>query len=178
MKKTEWMGRALAAVKKYRWALLVLLVGVALLLLPSRGESGQEQRDRTEQAASDLDASYRQELEQRLSELLSGVEGAGEVRVLLTLKTASQTRYQTDTSSTEDTDASGSRRTAEEKTVILSEGSSYNAPAVRTVDYPVFQGAVVACGGAGSAAVRLSLTNAVSALTGLSAEKITVVKLN
>ena len=98
--------------------------------------------------------------------------------VLLTLKTASQTRYQTDTSSTEDTDASGSRRTAEEKTVILSEGSSYNAPAVRTVDYPVFQGAVVACSGAGSAAVRLSLTNAVSALTGLSAEKITVVKLN
>ena len=172
MKTTEWMGRALAVVKKYRWALLVLLVGVALLLLPSRGGSGQEQPDRTEQAASDLDASYRQELEQRLSELLSGVEGAGEVRVLLTLKTASQTRYQTDTSSTEDTDASGSRRTAEEKTVILSEGSS------RTVDYPVFQGAVVACSGAGSAAVRLSLTNAVSALTGLSAEKITVVKLN
>lgn len=178
MKKTEWMGRVLAAVKKYRWALLVLLVGVALLLIPSRSGSKQEQPDQTEQTASDLDATYRQELEQRLSELLSGVEGAGEVRVLLTLKTASQTRYQTDTSSTEDTDASGSRRTAEEKTVILSEGSSYNAPAVRTVDYPVFQGAVVACGGADSAAVRLSLTNAVSALTGLSADKITVVKLN
>ena len=88
MKTTEWMGRALAVVKKYRWALLVLMVGVALLLLPSRGGSGQEQPDRTEQAASDLDASYRQELEQRLSELLSGVEGAGEVRVLLTLKNA------------------------------------------------------------------------------------------
>ena len=66
MKTTEWMGRALAVVKKYPWALLVLLVGVALLLLPSRGGSGQEQPDRTEQAASDLDASYRQELEQRL----------------------------------------------------------------------------------------------------------------
>lgn len=177
MKGTEWAGRVLSVLKKYRWALLVLLAGVALLLIPSRGGDAQERSPQTE--PTDVsDATYRQELEQRLSELLSGVEGAGEVRVLLTLKTASQTRYQTDVNRTEDTDESGARRSTEEKTVILSEGGSYNAPAVRTVEYPVFQGAVVACTGADSAAVRLSLTSAVSALTGLRADKITVVKLN
>lgn len=37
-------------------------------------------------------------------------------------------------------------------------------------------GAVVVCEGGGSAAVRLQLTQAVSALTGLSSDKITVVK--
>ena len=42
--------------------------------------------------------------------------------------------------------------------------------------YPSYQGAVVVCEGAGDAAVRLALTEAVSALTGLSAERISIVQ--
>jgi len=40
----------------------------------------------------------------------------------------------------------------------------------------VYQGAVVVCQGADSSAVRLAVTEAVAALTGLSTEKITVVQ--
>ena len=42
--------------------------------------------------------------------------------------------------------------------------------------FPINQGAVVVCQGAGSSAVRLAVTEAVAALTGLSTEKITVVQ--
>ena len=42
--------------------------------------------------------------------------------------------------------------------------------------YPTYQGAVVVCEGAGSSTVRLAVVNAVSVLTGLSSDKISVVK--
>ena len=42
--------------------------------------------------------------------------------------------------------------------------------------YPVYQGAVVVCQGAGDSRVRLTVVDAVSVLTGLSSDKISVVK--
>ena len=44
--------------------------------------------------------------------------------------------------------------------------------------YPVYLGAVVVCQGAGSGGVRLAVTEAVAALTGLPADRITVVQWN
>ena len=42
--------------------------------------------------------------------------------------------------------------------------------------YPVFQGALVVCEGADQAQVRLAMTQAVSALTGLGTDRITICK--
>ncbi len=61
--------RLLNGVKKYKYAALVLLVGIALLLLPSRS-SKQEQTVKTEQPTLDEQA-YLQEMERRLEETLS-----------------------------------------------------------------------------------------------------------
>jgi membrane peptidoglycan carboxypeptidase len=44
------------------------------------------------------------------------------------------------------------------------------------VDWPRFTGALIVCEGAGNASVRLALTQAVASLTGLTADRITVVK--
>ena len=62
--------------------------------------------------------------------------------------------------------------------MILSEGSAYDKAAVSAVRYPQFQGAVVVCQGADRPSVRLDIINAVSALTGLGSDRITVVKMN
>ena len=43
--------------------------------------------------------------------------------------------------------------------------------------YPQFRGALVVCQGGGDPAVRLAVIEAVSALTGLGSDKISVVKL-
>lgn len=60
--------------------------------------------------------------------------------------------------------------------VTVNRGSGWQEALVTRQDYPVYQGAVVVCQGAGSSAVRLAVTEAVAALTGLSTEKITVVQ--
>ncbi|MFR4414339.1 MAG: hypothetical protein ACLT4C_03190 [Butyricicoccus sp.] len=51
-----------------------------------------------------------------------------------------------------------------------------NAQTVKRV-LPVFRGAVVLCDGADDASVRLSVTQAVSTVCGIGADKVTVLKM-
>ena len=60
--------------------------------------------------------------------------------------------------------------------VTLNRGSGYQDVVVTRETYPVYLGAVVVCQGAGSGGVRLAVTEAVAALTGLPADRITVVQ--
>ena len=150
--KKLWQG-----LKKYRYAALVLLLGLALLLLP-----GGKRRRRSPTR-----------LLRRLTQMLQQIAGAGQVSVMLTLETGERVEYQTDVQASSD----GAQSSESRKTVILSEGSSYDKAAVAATTYPRFQGALIVCEGADSAAVRLRLLEAVSAVTGLSTDRITVVKM-
>ena len=161
--KKLWQG-----LKKYRYAALVLLLGLTLLLLPDGKKS---QKSTIPSAAVQTD--YAAETEQRLTQMLQQIAGAGQVSVMLTLQTGERVEYQTDVQTSSDEAQSSESR----KTVILSEGSSYDKAAVAATTYPRFQGALIVCEGADSAAVRLRLLEAVSAVTGLSTDRITVVKM-
>ena len=61
--------------------------------------------------------------------------------------------------------------------MILTDGSRAQQALVEQVIPPVYLGAVVLCQGAGSAAVRLSVVEAVSRATGLSTNQIVVLKM-
>ena len=63
----------------------------------------------------------------------------------------------------------------EEETVIVNSGSGQEA-VLLTRRYPTFQGALVVCEGGDDAEIRLLMTRAVSALTGIGADRITVCK--
>ena len=161
-----WMQRTLGKAAKFKYALLILLLGVVLLLLPQK--TGETQ---PEQAAPP--AETEESLEARLEAVLSQVEGAGRVRVLLTLDAGTAYEYQTDVETRSDSDGSEVSR----KTVLASNGGgSDSAVTVRTT-YPTYKGALVVCEGADSASVRLAVMQAVSSLTGLGSDKITVIKM-
>ena len=158
--KKLWQG-----LKKYRYAALVLLLGLALLLLPG----GKKTTQKSNAAASAAQTDYAAETERRLTQMLQQIAGAGQVSVMLTLETGERVEYQAS--------SDGAQSSESRKTVILSEGSSYDKAAVAATTYPRFQGALIVCEGADSAAVRLRLLEAVSAVTGLSTDRITVVKM-
>ncbi|MBO2527049.1 MAG: hypothetical protein CW335_02575 [Clostridiales bacterium] len=161
--------------KKYKYAVLVFVIGIALLLLPiGKTEKRTEEAPIAKERSDDA---YVQQLEGRLETLLSQIRGAGIVHVMLTLQTGSRTEYQTDTQLSSDTSGTENRNSEERKTVILSEGSAYDRAAVSAVLYPQFQGALIISEGAEHPAVRLDLINAVEALAGLNSSQITVVKL-
>ena len=163
------LEKAMELIKKYKYVVLVMLIGIVLLLFPS----SQEEKTISQVTKTD-DSVYVAQLEQELCDMLCRISGAGKVEVMLTVQYGSRTEYQTDTLTTTDAD----RNSEERKTVILSEGSAYDKAAVSAMRYPQFQGALVICQGADSPTVKLDILNAVSALTGLGTDRITVVKMN
>ena len=144
---------------KYKYALLILAVG--LFLMSFSGKNVDEVNH-----AEPVVIVQEESLEERLSSILSQIQGVGEVRVLLTELCGPESVFQTD--------GAEDRR----ETVIISDGSRGESGLVKQVLAPVYQGAVVVCQGGGNASVRLSVIEAVSNVTGVSTSRITVLKMN
>lgn len=153
--------------KKYRYPALILALGLLLLLLPAGGEREASQEEiRQDTGAFDLDAFARE-----AESLLSDIQGAGEVRLLLTLDTDGRREYLTDS-----TQSQGDQTSQSQLDAVLVSIDGDQAPVTITQTYPRFRGAVVLCRGADSPAVTLALKEALSSLTGLGMDKITVLK--
>lgn len=163
----EWFRweRVQAGLKHYAPVLLVIAVGAALLLWPS-GEDGAHQG---EAAAGEgqAEAFSVRELEERLEQVLSKIQGAGEVSVVLTVNSDMERVWAVDQASSEE----GGERQSE--VVVISTGSG-EEPVLVTRRYPTFQGALVVCAGGENPMVQLLITKAVAALTGLGTDRITV----
>ncbi len=159
--------RWLRALGKYKYVLLVALVGAALLLLPT-GERGQEQPQPAEQA----DVFQLDQMEGKLERALSQVEGAGEVTVVLTVREGPRQVLAQDGAAAQE----GDRTSRETSTVILSKGSGAQEAVQLQELGPNYQGALVVAQGGDLPQVRLALSEAVSALTGLGTDKISICK--
>lgn len=156
---------------KLKYPALILLLGLMLMLLPER--TAKTPAEETQPAESEPSLAIE---ERRLETLLSKVQGAGTVEVMLSLKSGESVAYQTDTSlQTQNGEQESARQ--ESTTVLRSAGSGSQQPLVRQVDGPVYLGAIILCQGADSPGVRLALVEAVSSITGLGADQITVVKM-
>ncbi len=161
--------KLISYVKKYRYVALVVLAGVVLMLLPS-GKG--EQQTSSDQPVNVSEAYSLAETEKRLEQLLGRIRGVGQVQVMLTLKSGSSLQLAENRStSLRDTEDRQDR-----DVVTLNRGSGYEDVVVTEQTYPVYQGAVVVCQGAGDSGVNLAVIQAVSVLTGLGSDKITVVQ--
>lgn len=147
---------------KYKYSILVLLVGLGLLALPGRETS--------EPAPAVTQTIPAESLERRLEELLSQIQGAGKVRVLLTEEVGPETVWQTDVQSD---DAGRS-----EDTVLVEDSDRNETGLVRRTLEPRYRGAVILCQGADAAQVKFAIVEAVRCVTGLGADRISVQKLN
>lgn len=171
--KTEalgaWSKRLRGVFGRYKFVLLVILAGAALLLLPSVGEKETAAEQTAEQTSllQSVDA-----LERRLEAALSRMDGAGEVTVVLTVKSSGRQILAQDGKTTERGETTDTQLT----TVVVSRGSGSEEPVALQQLSPQYQGALVVCSGGDADAVRLKIVEAVSALTGLGADKISVCK--
>ena len=164
MEATATKQRINALLGKYKYPILVALVGLGLMLLPSEQEATEPVEPPRAVECS---------LEERLEALLGRIEGAGQVSVLLTEKEGSQTLYQTDSQT--DADDSGSRRT--DGTVLIEDENRTESGLVRQTLGPVYRGAVILCQGADDPSVKLAVVEAVRCVTGLGADQISVQKM-
>ena len=157
-KITQW-------VRKYRFVALILLVGFALMLIPFGGKEDTGNQIQTVQPSQP-------DLTQQLSEILNQIDGAGRVSVMLSMDTSASTVYQSDQSIT-----SGDTATSKQDTVIITDEDRAQNGLIQHTVYPKYRGAIVVCQGADNAQVRLNIVEAVSRITGLGMDKISVLKM-
>lgn len=153
--------------KKYRFAALVALVGIVLMLLPGEKESTAEDTSSTGELFSLA------ETEQRMAQMLGAMEGVGRVQVMLTLRSGETLSLAEDNSATL---GSGGNVRQDSQVLTINRGSGRQEVVVTQRLYPLYQGAVVVCQGASDSRVRLRVLETVSVLTGLSSDKISVVQ--
>lgn len=156
--------------KKYKFVILIILIGIILMMLPT-GKKTQATKQNISQAGADFSLT---DQEEKMTDILSHIEGVGRIRVMLTLKSGSQLELAEDISrSDRENDTK-----YDSETVTVNHGSGNQDVVVTNQIYPTYQGALIVCEGAEQSHVRLAIAEAVSALTGLSTDKISIVKWN
>lgn len=155
--------------KRYKFVLIVIAAGLFLLALPSG--SDRNHAEKTEGVLGTEEDFSVDALEEKLGEILSRIEGAGKVSVMLTVKSGMERILATDLESSQ----SGAELERTEETVVLSKDNGEEVVLIGQ-NYPTFQGALVVCPGGGDPQIQLEITRALSALTGLGAGRITVCK--
>ena len=152
---------------KYKFVALVALAGAVLLLWPEGGGSSAGA-----ESASGQPCLETRDLEGEMEDILSKISGVGRVQVLLTAESDGGRLLAEDVEESWQDSALTSRSG---ETVVVDDGQG-QPPIVKQTWYPTYRGALVVCQGGDQAAVRLAVTEAVTALTGLSADRVTVAK--
>lgn len=159
-------------IARYKYALIILLVGILLLYVGGgardKPEQSEPRMEGTEQAFA-LDS-----FEMRLEKKLSQIAGIGRVTLMLSLEESGQSVYASNIRQTDNGQQNGSY----ESTLSTVSDGSYGEQPVRIKETcPTFRGAVVLCDGAQDSRVRLAVTEAIRAVCGLRTDRISVIQM-
>ena len=177
--------------------LIVILLGVLLCVISLPVEKSTVKSDISDRADDKISehkqsatgnesADYVREWEKKLEESLLYIEGAGQVKVLITLKESEQKILAKDgtedISETTETDASGGSRrmtenTMEKNTVYTVDESGQDVPYVVKTITPTVEGVVVIAQGADIPRVRQNIIESIQVLFDIDMNKITIVKM-
>ncbi len=174
MGKDRWKALFLPENKKMRSnVFLALLLGILLLAAGRSFSSGEERITEKVHKTTETAVSAEREMEGRMAEILSRVEGAGEVDVMLTFRQTEERTIAQDEVREENGESLRTERTA----VLLEDREGAVQPLVLTANFPVVEGVVITAQGADAPAVAAALHQAAQALLDVPAHKVAVLKM-
>ena len=177
------------------------LIGILLLVIAIPIDSGAAQKEEgKEESKKDTDQSvenkneeeidetleYCLSLENRMEELLSCMEGVGEVQVMVTIAASRELIVEKDEPVTRntvtETDGNGGTRSTNEssydyETIYETDTEGNSSPYVIKQIEPEIQGITVVAQGGGNAVIQKNISEVIEALFHIEAHKIKVVKM-
>ncbi len=179
---------------KNTWV-IIGIVGLLLLVIAlpdgrsDTGRSGDASADHLavgqetaqESGSSGMDdpvQSATEDLERRLEETLSLIDGAGKVRVMLTLKDTGEKVVEKDTTRRSGGSASAEETSDVSQSTVFSKNGSEETPYISNELTPQVEGVLVVAQGGGDSLVKQNILQSVMALFPLEAHKITIVKMS
>ena len=167
MDHVKMKTRITEAFDKYKYVWIVLLAGMILMMVPGQKE------EKEESAAKQIQTIKEETIQEQMENILSQIAGAGDVKVMLTVAQGERILYQSDSSYIQGENSTDSRT----QTILVTDSQRNETGLIHQKNPPVYQGAIVLAEGADQPSVKLAIVEAVMDVTGLGADKISVLKL-
>lgn len=153
--------------------LIVALCGLLLAVIAIPVDSGKKkepQEQAVEETVPRQDGDrYEEQMEKKLEELLSKVEGVGQVRVMLTFEGSGERKVEKDKQVGTDG--------TQEETVYEESGSANRTPYVTSESNPQVEGVLVIAEGGDKSRVKEEIIGAAQALFDIEPHKIKIMKM-
>lgn len=184
MQKDVWKGLFSPENKKMRSNVFLALMAGILLLAAGKGFSSlggdapenPSQEERMETAIGNDTGT-----ERRMAEILSKIEGAGQVDVMLTYRKTEEKSVARDEvreeSYTEDSGKTSESVRVENKAILTEDRSGNTSPLILSETSPEVEGVVIVAEGGGDPVVCGALNQAAQALLDVPAHKVAVLKM-
>lgn len=156
--------------RKKAFVVLLGIAGVILLVISEVVPSDSKQQKQVqEESSTEISCDeYEKNLENRLQNIISKIEGAGNVSVMVTLESSTENIFAVD-QKRNGTDGKG----YENEYVIIKKEDGEGTVLIQTAQ-PEIRGVAVVCSGGGSAVVRQSITNTITAVLGISSARVNI----
>ena len=165
------------------------LAGMALILISQfTGKSKESQKPADTNTAEFTVEQYTKGVEERLTGLITSIDGVGRAQVMVTLQSTAETVYAQEEKRTTDKtqDPSGTERVGrtnqkenvEQKYILVDSEYGRRQALVVTQLQPKIQGVVIACEGADNVRVEQRLIHVVTTALGIPSTRVCVVKIS
>ena len=171
--------------------LIITVVAINLIWNGKKNTKQQSLNDNSKKLATsenntNTEITNSNNLEEKLKNILSKIQGVGNVEVCLNYSESSETvamyNESSKVSTTEETDTSGGNRKIQEtdtqKDIIYQEENGKKTQITQKTIQPKIEGAIITATGVNNATTKNNIIQAVEAVTGLATHKIQVFEMN
>ena len=175
---------------------IILIITIIVINVIWNGDEKKSTKDTTKDYSKKLasnttteetsEAWESSDLEKKLENILSKIQGVGKVKVFINYSQSSETvamyNENSKVSQTEETDTSGGKRVIEstdsQKDIVFKEENGEKIPITQKIIQPKIEGAIITAQGANDATTKSNIMQAVEAATGIATHKIQVFEMN
>ncbi len=171
---SEKLRQMIQGEHRVRLIILLGIAGMGLILLSGIVPKKTAQPQQPEAPPADAAAApdqYREEMEARLTALLSRMDGVGQVTVMLTVSGSAEQIY-----AEEVKDAHSPNNTQRSSAPVITRAGGSESALLTEIRYPAIQGAAILCTNGDHAAVQERVTSAAAALLDIPVKQIYVGK--
>ncbi|MCR5636450.1 MAG: hypothetical protein K6F76_04655 [Clostridiales bacterium] len=158
---------------------IILIAGIAAIAIIMMSGVFTTKKDAAQNITQQFDIEeYRANLESRLADIISHIDGAGDTGVMITLDSGKEYIYAQNMSVDESSDSDSAKHSQENKYYTVKSQSNGEEPILIRESEPKVRGVIIVCEGADNSAVRETIKNAVVSIFNIAENKISVNKIS
>lgn len=179
MNKLKFSFKKLEALKNNKKISLIIVAGflAITLIFISELDLSEDEKEKIEISDGTSTSEYCSYLEDKVTEIIESIDGAGKTKVMITLSETTEYIYATNDKDTRKSTDSKDDIAFENDYVIIEENNNDTGLLIKTIE-PKVRGIAVVCEGGNNSTVQNQIYSAVSAVLNISSSRISISKLS